>query len=75
VGVCLFYFANDAIGADIFSCEKPGTIAITYDDGPYLYTNEVLDIFNEFGAKATFFVTYVRISSILLRRISLISII
>lgn len=44
-------------GAGVYSCEKPGTVAITYDDGPYLYTNQVLDQFAKYGFKATFFVT------------------
>ena len=38
-------------------CRKPGTVAITYDDGPYIYTNEVLNKFAAAGFKATFFVT------------------
>jgi peptidoglycan/xylan/chitin deacetylase (PgdA/CDA1 family) len=32
-------------------------VAITYDDGPYIYTNQVLDQFAEYGFKATFFIT------------------
>lgn len=31
-------------------------IAITFDDGPNEYTNEILDILNQFEAKATFFI-------------------
>ena len=32
-------------------------IALTFDDGPdKSYTNEILDILNEYGIKATFFV-------------------
>lgn len=34
-----------------------GTIAITYDDGPYIYTEAVLDILKKYNAKATFFIT------------------
>jgi peptidoglycan/xylan/chitin deacetylase (PgdA/CDA1 family) len=44
-------------GAGIYVCTKPGTVAITYDDGPYIYTNDVLDQFAAYGMKATFFVT------------------
>ncbi|KAG0132179.1 hypothetical protein HOY82DRAFT_558280 [Tuber indicum] len=44
-------------GADIYRCTVPGTVAVTYDDGPYIYTNEVLDLLKEFDVKATFFVT------------------
>jgi peptidoglycan/xylan/chitin deacetylase (PgdA/CDA1 family) len=35
----------------------PGTIAITFDDGPYIYTDQLLDLFASYNAKATFFVT------------------
>ncbi|KAF2024409.1 glycoside hydrolase/deacetylase [Setomelanomma holmii] len=44
-------------GGGIYGCQNPGTVAITYDDGPYIYTNQVLDQFAEYGFKATFFVT------------------
>jgi peptidoglycan/xylan/chitin deacetylase (PgdA/CDA1 family) len=48
-------------GAGIYACRKPGTVAITYDDGPYIYTDEVLNKFNAAGFKATFFVTGINI--------------
>lgn len=44
-------------GAGIYACRKAGTVAITYDDGPYIYTDEVLNKFAAAGFKATFFVT------------------
>jgi peptidoglycan/xylan/chitin deacetylase (PgdA/CDA1 family) len=44
-------------GEGIYTCQTPGTVAITYDDGPYIYTNQVLDQFAQYGFKATFFVT------------------
>ncbi|KHJ34002.1 putative glycoside hydrolase deacetylase [Erysiphe necator] len=44
-------------GAGIFDCVTPGTVAFTFDDGPYLYTNDVLDKFKRYNAKATFFIT------------------
>ena len=31
-------------------------VYLTFDDGPSTYTNEILDILNEYGVKATFFV-------------------
>jgi peptidoglycan/xylan/chitin deacetylase (PgdA/CDA1 family) len=37
----------DSAGID--HCTTPGTIALTFDDGPYNYTSH--------GAKATFFIT------------------
>lgn len=45
-------------GAGIYSCQKEGTIALTFDDGPYQnYTDHVLDLFKTYGGKATFFIT------------------
>ena len=41
-------------GEGIYVCTKPGQIAITYDDGPYIYTNELLDMFKSYNFKATF---------------------
>lgn len=35
----------------------PGTIALTFDDGPYIYTNGILDLLKQYNAKATFFIT------------------
>lgn len=32
-------------------------MAITFDDGPYHYTNELLDVLSRNGARVTFFVT------------------
>ena len=44
-------------GDGVYSCTVPGTVAITYDDGPYVYTSGVLDQFAAYNAKATFFIT------------------
>jgi hypothetical protein len=33
-------------GAGIYDCVNTGDIAITFDDGPYLYTNDLLDKFS-----------------------------
>lgn len=41
---------------DIDDCTKPNVVALTYDDGPYLYTSQLLDILKQFNFKATFFV-------------------
>ncbi|KAK3844812.1 MAG: carbohydrate esterase family 4 protein [Linnemannia gamsii] len=43
-------------GGVITSCRVPGTIALTFDDGPFAYTNRLLDILKDRGVKATFFV-------------------
>jgi peptidoglycan/xylan/chitin deacetylase (PgdA/CDA1 family) len=34
----------------------PGTVAITYDDGPSEYSTKVLDLFDQYNGKATFFI-------------------
>lgn len=60
-------------GAGIYDCVTSGDIALTFDDGPYLYTNDLLDKLRvracfwiqdmpltfeqSYGAKATFFLT------------------
>lgn len=36
--------------------KKTKAVALTYDDGPSKYTNQVLDCLERYGAKATFFV-------------------
>ncbi|KAI8939811.1 hypothetical protein NX059_003549 [Plenodomus lindquistii] len=41
----------------IHHCQVPGTVALTFDDGPYNYTSHVLDILGTANAKATFFIT------------------
>ncbi|KAG9036565.1 Carbohydrate esterase 4 protein [Tulasnella sp. UAMH 9824] len=43
-------------GSVISACTVPNTVAITFDDGPYLYTNEIVETLAQFNAKATFFV-------------------
>lgn len=45
-------------GTGIFKCKNPGTIALTYDDGPMKsFTSHILDVFKKYNAKATFFIT------------------
>ncbi|KAK5664199.1 hypothetical protein OQA88_415 [Cercophora sp. LCS_1] len=44
-------------GAGIYECVKNGDIALTFDDGPYIYTEALLDKLKSYGAKATFFIT------------------
>ncbi|KAI0156670.1 carbohydrate esterase family 4 protein [Hypoxylon sp. FL1284] len=44
-------------GPGITECANPGQIALTFDDGPWLYTKEVLDELDKYNVKATFFVT------------------
>ncbi|KAH7213997.1 hypothetical protein BKA60DRAFT_597598 [Fusarium oxysporum] len=41
----------------ITNCTTPGTFALTFDDGPYKYTDQVLDVLKQNNVKATFFIT------------------
>jgi len=36
-------------------CTTPNTVALTFDDGPYIYLNEVVNQLDAAGAKGTFF--------------------
>ncbi|KAG9239357.1 carbohydrate esterase family 4 protein [Amylocarpus encephaloides] len=44
-------------GAGIYDCTIAGDIALTFDDGPYLYTSDLLNKLKAYNAKATFFIT------------------
>lgn len=48
---------NARIPAYINKCSVPGTLALSFDDGPSNYTEQVLDVLRDFGARATFFVS------------------
>ena len=50
---------NVPYGVSLASCTVPGTIALTYDDGPWQFTAKLLDILAQNNVKATFMVTYV----------------
>ncbi|TFK66135.1 glycoside hydrolase/deacetylase [Pluteus cervinus] len=45
-----------APGTVITQCRVPGTAAITFDDGPHIWTSELIDSFDNAGAKTTFFI-------------------
>ena len=44
------------VGVVIRKCTVPGAFALTFDDGPYKYTGQVLDMLKKAGMPATFFV-------------------
>nr|EAQ71552.1 hypothetical protein MGCH7_ch7g959 [Pyricularia oryzae 70-15] len=44
-------------GAGIYDCVNNGVMALTFDDGPFIYTETILDILKSYNAKATFFIT------------------
>lgn len=52
------------IGTVLTHCVVPGVVALTFDDGPYIYTAEVLETLSQHGARATFFLNGVNKGSI-----------
>jgi len=43
--------------ATVYSgCSTPNTVALTFDDGPYIYSQEISNFFKNNNVKATFFV-------------------
>ena len=42
-------------GVGIDDCSEPGVIALTFDDGPYIYTQSIVDQLTAAGQRATFF--------------------
>lgn len=44
------------LGFIVQRCTVPGVVALTFDDGPYIYTSRVLDFLSQYNANATFFV-------------------
>ncbi|KAH0528156.1 hypothetical protein TsFJ059_003054 [Trichoderma semiorbis] len=49
-------YANHIAAETITECDSPGLVALTFDDGPYEYTNQLLDLLDEYKVKATFFI-------------------
>ena len=43
------------VGKIIRSCTVPNSFALTFDDGPWIYTGKVLDMLKEANMPATFF--------------------
>lgn len=52
-----FKRAGPAAGQIITKCSSSGMLALAFDDGPYQYTQTLVDTLNAAGAKGTFFVT------------------
>jgi hypothetical protein len=48
---------NLPYGATIASCSEPGVVALTFDDGPYSFTEELLDYLKSVNVNATFFIS------------------
>jgi peptidoglycan/xylan/chitin deacetylase (PgdA/CDA1 family) len=51
-------------GVAIYSCTQEGTVALSFDDGPFVYTDSVLDQLAAVGFKATFFINGYNIGNI-----------
>lgn len=43
-------------GLILNDCVVPGTLALTFDDGPWIYTSQLLDILESHNTTATFFI-------------------
>ncbi|KAK7466197.1 hypothetical protein VKT23_004921 [Stygiomarasmius scandens] len=39
----------------ITTCNTPNTVAMTFDDGPYIYGPDIVDLLDQHGIKGTFF--------------------
>ncbi|MCR5287607.1 MAG: polysaccharide deacetylase family protein [Saccharofermentans sp.] len=57
----LYYFGEDGAVYREIDGDKP-MVALTYDDGPSIYTNEIIDVFVEYNQRCTFFIVGDRIS-------------
>ncbi|ORX42223.1 glycoside hydrolase/deacetylase [Piromyces finnis] len=53
LGLCSILSVSSTL---IRSCTEPNTVALTFDDGPFQYTTELLDYLKEAGIHATFFI-------------------
>jgi len=56
----LFYRQTNAgpvAGQIITTCNRPGVLALAFDDGPFTFTQALVDILNQGNAKGTFFFT------------------
>ncbi|KAF4636942.1 hypothetical protein G7Y89_g1142 [Cudoniella acicularis] len=43
--------------AGIYDCVQAGDMALTFDDGPFIYTSHILNLLQQYNATATFFIT------------------
>ena len=57
----LYYFDSEGVIVREVDGSKP-MVALTYDDGPSVYTDSILDTFEEYGQRCTFFIVGDRIS-------------
>ena len=48
---------EDTYDESVLKADEPRKVYLTFDDGPSIYTENILDILDEYGVKATFFVS------------------
>ncbi|KAI9764612.1 MAG: hypothetical protein M1840_008346 [Geoglossum simile] len=53
----VLYGGGGVQNGGIYDCVQGDVMALTFDDGPYLYTSHILDVLESYNAKATFFIT------------------
>lgn len=56
-GISRSQFGSVSYGTRINNCANPNVIALTFDDGPFSYTDALLDLLDTYNAKATFFIS------------------
>ncbi|KAM0452805.1 hypothetical protein ACHAO4_005224 [Trichoderma viride] len=55
-GISRRHIGDVPYASTITQCIDPGHVALTFDDGPYVYTSQLLDILEKHDVKATFFI-------------------
>ena len=48
---------EEKLPAVVTKCDAPNTLALSFDDGPSIYTEKLLDVLKAYGARATFFLS------------------
>lgn len=56
-GIARTQFGSVSYGTRINSCANSNVIALTFDDGPFSYTDALLDLLDTYNAKVTFFIS------------------
>ncbi|KAJ3562818.1 hypothetical protein NP233_g9339 [Leucocoprinus birnbaumii] len=54
------YRRQNTTSGVVTSCTKPGTAALTFDDGPYNFSGEIVQLLNQHNVKGTFFYTDIK---------------
>ncbi|KAL7943355.1 carbohydrate esterase family 4 protein [Trichoderma barbatum] len=55
-GISRTFFGDVPYAETITQCVADGLVALTFDDGPYEFTSQLLDILDKYEVKATFFI-------------------